>query len=411
MSHFACFGLRGRTIVAALFLSALGLRLALLSLPLSHFNPDSYEYLALGNNLASSWNYSMDGVNPDITRLPGYPFLLGLTGIFSGSVNIPLTLVLQCLLDSATALLVLLLAAEFAAPCFALGAAAVYALHPIFAVYPRLLLSETLFFFCWALFLLVLLKSLKLGSLKLAAAAGLLLAVGVLVRAAHVMYPVALIPVILVWSSGWKRAALHWTVLFLTFTLALAPWKARNRVMFGEFILGTGAGSSMLIGSIDAIPPLSFFQALRPKGDYKSIEADELYMKVAKENWRKNWPHLLAQMPHRLAHLWLTSNSGAYEITSPNHEYLSRGAWDKLFFKFSLLGLQLLILGGAAAATWILRRHTKELLFLLMPAAYVSAHILNDWGPGRYHLSALPCLLILCFWGLAEAKGRKNERT
>jgi hypothetical protein len=54
--------------------------------------PDSPGYIALANNLLSRGFFSMDGINPDYLRTPGYPLFLALVYMLGGGGVLPLFL-------------------------------------------------------------------------------------------------------------------------------------------------------------------------------------------------------------------------------------------------------------------------------------------------------------------------------
>lgn len=392
--------------LSAVFLAALLARGALLlAVNAPAASPDSADYINIANSLLSSGSYSLDGAAPDCTRPPGYPFFLAALNLPFGSVRTAPTQLAQAALDSAAAVLVALLALEFCAAPAALAAGAAYALHPVFAGFSRMLLSETLFMFLWLLFLLAARRAAASRGLALSAAAGAALAAAVLVRPAHMFYFAALAPIFFFLVKDWRRALLMWLLFAAVFYAGTAPWKARNRALFGKSMITTGAGVALWTGSRQDYPKIQDLYPVWPRGDFKSLEADAAFAAAAKANWSKDRLKLLLQMPHRLRKFWLTSHSGTFNLPA-----LSEGAG--AFFravKLGLFALQALLLLLAGAGAFLLRDKWRELLFLLLPAAYVSAHILNDWGPSRYHISALPGLFIVIAWGAARLGERLKE--
>src|SRR5262245_23549774 len=109
-------------LVWLLFLLALGLRLGTLVVRLrtGHvFVFDSKFYVALAANLHQGVFSLFHPLNiPETARMPGYPFLLSLTGV-------PIALVIQVILSSAKVVLVYLLAVRIPLKeAFAMTAAA-----------------------------------------------------------------------------------------------------------------------------------------------------------------------------------------------------------------------------------------------------------------------------------------------
>ena len=360
-------------------------------------NPDSLNYLAIAKNLLASGSFSLDGIAPTMSRAPGYPLFIAATGLLTGGVNIKAVLAAQAVLDSATAVYVLLLAARFVPAGWALAAGLFYALHPVFTGFSGMLLSESLFMHFWLLFLLSFRRGLEDGRLTPWALAGLALALGVLTRPAHMFYPLPAAFLLAIRRPGLKAAVAGFAIFLAAAAATMTPWVIRNYRVSGLFVtVATGGSAAVWLGSMDHFPNKADIDAVWPGPDYKSPEAERAFAAAAKKNWQENRRRILLHLPYRLRKFWVTSHSSVFRVEMPNAYYRA------LVCKTLLLALQVLTLAGGLAGAWILRRRWQDALFLLMPAAYVSAHILNDWGPGRYHLSALPCLAITALWGLRE---------
>ncbi len=362
----------------------------------THLNSDSGEYLAIAGNLAASGAYSIDGTTPDHTRAPLYPFLIAAVKKLSPAPGLRAILTAQCLLDSLSAGLVCLLAAAFFGRRTALLAGLAYAAHPVFTGFTGLILSETLFMFFWLSFMCLLAYALEGAKPRLFAAAGAALGLAVLTRAALLYYPAALLPIIYFSRGPFKNRALCLVLALAAFAAALAPWTIRNEVQFRRFLpVCTGGALATWFGSVPEFNDNAGLYSIWPGGDVKSFEAEAAILKVAKENWRTNAPAIIKFLPKKLAKFWITSHSSVFDVVKPNSYYLKNGLVSVFIFKAALLALQTAILIGGLWGLWALRADWRRLLMLLMPALYVSAHIFNDSGPARYHIAALPPLIIL----------------
>lgn len=390
--------------LAPVFAAALALRLLLLLLlNAPHTNSDTKEYLDIAANLAASGAYTQDGATPDHTRAPGYPVFLAAASLLPGAAEAGAQAA-QCVLDSLSAVLVVLLAASFFGRRAALLAGLAYAAHPVFAGLSRMLLSETLFMFLWLGFMCLLARGLLGGRERLFAAAGFVLGLAVLTRPAHMFYPAALLPVFFFLDAPLARRLRGFALLAAVFALTLAPWTARNYGHFRRVIpVCTGSALALWIGSMPQLTETLELTTIWPGKDMKSFEAEAVFLAAAKKNWRENYPALILFLPVKLARFWTTSHSAVFGILEPNRRYLDTGRLAPLAFKLFLFGVQFAVLAGGLAGAWLLRRDWRRLLVLVMPALYVSAHILNDCGPSRYHISALPPLFILAL-GALEAK-------
>ncbi|MGH7194426.1 MAG: glycosyltransferase family 39 protein, partial [Candidatus Saccharimonadales bacterium] len=105
--------------------------------------PDSFGYLDVAKQLASTGRFAIDG-KPEIVRTPGYPLLLSI-GVLARHVN-AVTFGVQIALGCITVWLVFRLGLLcFADRRAALAAAALLACEPLSVLYASKLLSETVF--------------------------------------------------------------------------------------------------------------------------------------------------------------------------------------------------------------------------------------------------------------------------
>lgn len=378
------------------FLLRMGFVLAWQADPLP---PDSASYLSLARQLASGHGFSMDGASPDASRAPLYPMsLAGLDFIFGERIRI--IQIAQALIDSLSAVWVFLLACSVAGEAAGFASGLAYALHPVFAGFTCNIVSETLFFQFLFLSLMLWGSAARKDRSGLFAASGAALGLAVLCRPAHLFYLGALLPA---WLVSRRRQALkEWALALGVFVLCLVPWTIRNHVRFGRFIpVMTGGGAAWWIGSLTHYPSSEESDRLS-QGRPKDPAMEGIFMKTAKENWRRDAGPLLRQMPKRLFKFWVTSHSSVFRIEQSNETYRTQRRWGTLAFKASLMALQTMTLLFGLWGALALRARWRQWLWLALPAAYVSLHVFNDWGPSRYHLSALPCFWIIGAWALAE---------
>jgi len=395
--------------VVAVFLTALVLRLGFLAFwNGTPFAPDTVTYLSVADNVAAGRGFMTSGTEPESNRAPLYPLLLAGVRRAFGESPTPV-LAVQCLLDALTAVWVLLLAAELAGPRAGLAAGLLYAAQPIFIGYTHWLLSESFFFDLWFLSLALTARAWKARSASGFAGAGAALGLAVLCRPAHMFYPALIVLALALSPFPRKRAAACAAAFCAGFVLLLSPWTARNWLRFHKLIpVVTGGGNAWYAGSLpdSQFPSAEDVKAAVGGGiDPFSPEGDAILGRLAKRNWKEHGPALLARMPVRLVRFWVTSHCSVFSMDRTNADYRARGQWGALAVKSVLLGLQVLILAGGFWGAWALRRRWREgLLLLLLPAAYASLHIFNDYKPNRYHLTALPCLWTLFFWAWHERR-------
>lgn len=209
--------------------------------------PDSRSYLAPASGLVQGKGFSLPDGRQDTLRTPGYPLFLAAHRALTPSYYFPA--LTQCLLDSATAVFVSLIALTLTSHPLASMAGMIYALDPVAAAQAPLILSET-----WFTFLLV--SAVWLALLN-SPAAGFFCGLAALTR------PVALylwIP----WSFAWGRR--FWLFALLA-AMPTTLWCARNYVRFGAFEFSSITGINMLFWEGAAVKAaaegLSFEEARR----------------------------------------------------------------------------------------------------------------------------------------------------
>jgi 4-amino-4-deoxy-L-arabinose transferase-like glycosyltransferase len=222
--------------LAGPLITAVVVRLMLLAVTLARngirplINPDTTSYLEPGRNLLLHGRFVADGV-PDLLRTPGYPLFLAATSL----AGLPAAALANVILSVFIVFLVWKLGrAVFDDGRIALGAAWICAFEPIAVVNSAVLISETLFLALFLLSMERLAAFLRGRSLRVLAAAGLLLAAATFVRPVTYYLPVALalglfLALARVPGLRWKAPA----VLLISVLSWLAAWQFRNWVETG----------------------------------------------------------------------------------------------------------------------------------------------------------------------------------
>jgi len=187
-------------------------------------------HLVPAQSLLEQGTFRHNGL-PEIIRGPGYPLLLTL-GLAAGHVE-AVTVALQILLSVATVYVIYRCALLLAdgQTRIALLAAALYAVEPLSVVHSCLLLSETLFTFLIASFLLALIHFLKHDSARSLLLAAVFLSASAFVRPVSYYLPLVVSAVLLVAAPRerrfWRPLGLA-TGFLLACALPLAAWQVRN---------------------------------------------------------------------------------------------------------------------------------------------------------------------------------------
>jgi hypothetical protein len=219
-------------------LVALVLRLAFVIARDRPLVSDEVDYHRLATTLASTGHYSEDGV-PTAYRPVGYPAIVA--AVYSIAGPRPEAVhVLQAVVDAGSAVLLIAIAGG---GVVGLLAGLFWALFPAAILYTDLLMPETVFTVC-------LLGAVLLTRRGFPASGGRALAIGLLIGAATLIRPVALLLLAAVpLAAHVTRVTIPRPVPILAGMLLLvAPWLARNAIVLHYPGLVTSTGTNLLIG-------------------------------------------------------------------------------------------------------------------------------------------------------------------
>ena len=221
----------------ALFVLALLPRLAYLLWRwsvLPNWNVDAIGYHQLAINLVEQGVFSLNTAAPflpDAVRTPGYPiFIATVFALFGPEPR--LVLCVQIVVDSITAVLVVLLARRLShTPRAAILAGVLYALNPLCWRYCAELYVESLLA---GLVTVVFLLLIAVNRPTARRVSGLALVTGVAILFKPAVWPLLIIVLaVLLWRHMVRQALVCGAVC----AIVLAPWLARNLVTFGRPML------------------------------------------------------------------------------------------------------------------------------------------------------------------------------
>lgn len=202
---------------------------------------DSMQYLELAGSLLGSGRfYSSEEGAPaaDVFRTPGYPVFLAFLGPLPGSLP-GLAALLQCFIGVFTVALAWRWFSELSPGRGAALGAILLAADMSYVLHTPLALTETLFLFLLVLSLKLFWPSMRNGSVRAAALAGLALGAATLVRPVSLYLPAVIFPFL----ARHKKAV----AAFLAAALLLpCAWMARNRALTGHFTFSSIGGISLL---------------------------------------------------------------------------------------------------------------------------------------------------------------------
>lgn len=202
-------------------------------------NPDTPTYVRPARALLELGRFAPSVARadePELSRTPGYPLLLaGCFRLFGPGLIAPA--VLNVLFSAGTGLLASLLALRLFGPGAARVAAAIVAFEPSGFHHATVALSDTPFTFLLVLALTLVVAGLDRASGRegLYCAAGLSLALAILVRPIAYYLPVALAALLVLASP--RRRALGAAALLLPCVLLVGGWQLRNHRRGGTWLV------------------------------------------------------------------------------------------------------------------------------------------------------------------------------
>lgn len=349
----------------------------------------AFNDLALG--LVSGKGYvNSEGV-PTAYWLVGYPLFLSAVYTVFGA-HLIFAKIANAVLGAGLAVLTYLLGKEAFSQNKARLGALILALLPAQILYSSLLASETLFSFCSAAVILIVVLSLKKRRQYLSiCAAGALVGFASLVRShALLLLPLLYIYVLIV--VGAKRETLvKLSLLTVCAFLIVLPWMLRNAKVFGRpALLSTNSGVNFWIGNNERaygsyfmeLPPDSPVARAQARGELAASDAGwQAGRKFIIENPRR----FLLLGAYKLYYLYAKETTtavdwnyvkAARERTEDERcvvAYLTQGAY------------LLLCLFAAIGIVMVNKKNLLQKLFILVVVGWTGIHILF-FGVDRFHV-------------------------
>ena len=219
-------------VVIALIIKLSLFAFAAIHAPQSKIQPDSDSYIKTSATLASKGVFALQDEKGafvyDIVRTPGYPLFLAL---FNGVMKVPFNgiILIQIGMTLLTALIVYRAALEID-PKIALLSSVIILLDPPITIFSLMILTETLFMFLMALFILCFTLYLKRREAVFLLSSALLLAFATYVRpiSYYLGFAVAVFIVYALRKDGLKKALSHALILLLIVYSLIGAWQFRN---------------------------------------------------------------------------------------------------------------------------------------------------------------------------------------
>ena len=238
--------------VVFIFILALTLRLAMIVVWQAsglgnRVAGDGADYYEIARNLAAGKGFQLIG-EPTRRRGPLYPFFIaGVGNLAPFPVGVQ---VAQALLGALSCVLLFLLGEKIFGPPMGLLASGIYSLDYLAIRQTVSLMPEILFVFFTLLSTLFVMQAPPKNSLKNLFLSGIFAGLASLTKEVLIFYFLLLSFWLVSFSGSWKNRILRGVVFLFGLSLVAAPWMVRNRLVFGEWGLGTSSmGHSFYLGN------------------------------------------------------------------------------------------------------------------------------------------------------------------
>jgi 4-amino-4-deoxy-L-arabinose transferase-like glycosyltransferase len=362
-------------------------------------------YDALARSLLAGYGYVLepDGA-PLLWRPPLYPLFLTAVWGLAGGENLTAVMIVQGLVDAASAVLVLSLGRRQFGSVVGVIAALIFVAYPLSVYYTLRVMSESLFTLTLLLVVVALDRALRDPDWRWYAMLGVAGGLNALVRPAGMYFaPLCALWLLVVHRRQVARNSAWVAVSLLSFALTTSPWTWRNYQVTGEFLpVATGGGYSLWVGNRweslgredDQLEGKMQVDYLRergaiiarvarstghpPYGSGLSVAEDREFGREALASMRAHPGHTLQLFARKFTYLWFD----VYQIDSRIAQR------QVIVFQAALLGL----------AAWGLllaaRRRVPLCLFLLPIGYFIGLHTLVV-ATVRYSVPLVPLLAIL----------------
>lgn len=364
---------------------------------------DVGRYLEEARSLALTGHFSLQGA-PTAMNGPLFPAFLSIFWSNGSFHSFPAQLAL-CVFGVATAVLTFSLAEKMFGSKVALIAGVGMALAPMSTRYSVMFLTETLFTFlvtlaCWSW-----LKSKW-------TMAGIAWGLSLLTRPTPLLFILALPLLALIPAR--RRDLKSYLLMAGIAILLVAPWTARNAIVFRRFIpiAASGYGSNVLVGTIDLDYRRSMWGQIASSDLVKEdeivgkdeVEVDRFYMQRA---WERIEEHPLIWLKARIKQYpLLFVDLGQYLFTGP-------GAWKSLVVACFVTG-NFFLLVFACYGIYTERCRWPALFPIALFPLYVAIIHLPMWVEGRYSLPIMPMVATFSAVGvhrlLTNMRSKRSNR-
>jgi 4-amino-4-deoxy-L-arabinose transferase-like glycosyltransferase len=219
-------------------------------------NDDARDYQRLAIGLATTGRYADANGKPISLRPPLYPAMLAGIYLGCGLENDAAVRAVQAGIGLLTTVFVYRLGRIVYDRRVALWAAVMCCFYPSLLGYSNLLLSETLFTFMVAAFVLSACKAIHQQRNLALVAAGIVMGLAALTRSIMLLFtPIFALFVLLSWRGSWRRRILAAALPIAMFAAVIAPWAVRNtRLQQTLTFIDVMGGRNAMMGNYEFTP-------------------------------------------------------------------------------------------------------------------------------------------------------------
>lgn len=365
---------------------------------------DSAAYDLLARNLANGQGYGMTINAPTAFWVPGTAMVYALLYRLFGHSYLPAVL-LNLLLGTWIVGATMWLSEKWFDARVSIVAGLLVALWMNLIEFTTLLASELLFIALLLAALIVWQSRSRVRSLR-AAILGVLFAISTYVRVIGLVLPIAFFILEYTRTRDWQPSFL--TLLFAGTVMVglLAPWSARNTMIFGQFVLLSTDGGAVLWQGITHDPFRERERELPMPAGYDQAQLDRYWTAQALEEIRAAPLDFVAGFFKRLLFMHSRESIGVVWNANGLTTRFGEGVLLPLKALNALYWFLALGLGLAGAAQLLKRRgargaflHPSVVLWfcLVVPVAVLSPQ-------DRFHLTAVPFIAMLAGYGLVTMR-------
>lgn len=220
---------------------------------------------------------------------------------------------------------------------------------------PAILLSEYFYMFILGVTILVTVRFIKDGGMKIGALSGIFIGLTVLTRAEFVLFPI-LLAVYLFYLVGlsMKIFLKKYFIIYLFIALTMAPWTARNYIIYKEFIpLTTLGGAAFLVGN-DSLARGGWIgpentvvvlnKAVKKSENFSENQKSKLYFKAGIKELKDNPQRIFKLFVRKALVHWAPFEMG-FKVFNPFYAFiLMLGSIGVLFFRKHIISEDILLI-------------------------------------------------------------------